>query len=142
LTIRKISIEKYDELIEVWNRAGLPIRSTGRDSYESLEKQLASGKVVILADDHDGILRGLILLSHDDRKGWINRLAVLPEYRRQGIATLLLQEAEKFFLSRGIEIFTALIESENVDSIIFFEKAGYKMWSDIYYFSKRARPDI
>lgn len=142
MTIRKISIEQYDELIEAWNRAGLLIRPTGRDSYESLEKQLASGRVVILGDDHEGILRGLVLLSHDDRKGWINRLAVLPEYRRQGIATLLLQEAEKFFLSIGIEIFTALVESENVDSIKFFEKAGYKMWSDIHYFSKRARPDI
>ncbi|MHA2231198.1 MAG: GNAT family N-acetyltransferase [Candidatus Hodarchaeales archaeon] len=142
MTVRKISIEKYTELIDVWNRAGLPIRSTGRDSYENLERQLASGRVVVFADKHEGNIRGLILLSHDERKGWINRLAVLPEYRRQGIATRLLKKAEEFFLSAGIEIFTTLIESDNVTSTQFFEKAGYKMLPDICYFSKRSKPDI
>ncbi|MFX0114064.1 MAG: GNAT family N-acetyltransferase [Candidatus Hodarchaeota archaeon] len=142
MTIRRITIEDYNELISFWTETGLPIRQTGRDSYENLRKQLATGRVVILADELESEIRGLVLLSNDERKGWINRLAVLPKYRQQGVATLLLREAEAFFLSIGIEIFVALIESENTSSISLFEKAGYKMWSDICYFSKRARPDI
>ena len=139
---KELTIRDYDEIRKIWDEAGLPVRPSGRDSYNNLKKQLSTGNVTILADEFDGKIRGLVLLSHDERKGWINRLAVVPKYRRQGIASRLLKSTEEYFRNIGIEIFVALIEADSVASIKCFEQNEYKYWDNIYYFSKRAREDI
>jgi ribosomal protein S18 acetylase RimI-like enzyme len=40
-------------------------------------------------------------------------LAVIPEYRRTGLAQMLIQAAENRLREIGIEIFACLIEAEN-----------------------------
>jgi ribosomal protein S18 acetylase RimI-like enzyme len=80
--------------------------------------------------------------THDGRKGWINRLAVAPEFRHQGIAQLLLKEAEEEISRKGIEIVTCLIEDYNQTSMDFFQKAGYIKHNDIIYFTKRKYPQV
>ncbi len=142
MTIKRLDINDYAEIKRVWTEAGLSTRPSGRDSYNSLKKQLNSNKVTILAFESGGEIQGLVLLSHDERKGWINRLAVVPRYQRQGIGSQLLKASENFFLEHGIEIFVTLIEEENEISIRCFENNGYKYWDNIRYYSKRARDDI
>ncbi|MHA1969352.1 MAG: GNAT family N-acetyltransferase [Candidatus Hodarchaeales archaeon] len=142
MPIKQLTLKDYNEIKKIWDETGLPVRPSGRDSYDNLKKQLLTGNVTILADELDEKIRGVVLLSHDERKGWINRLAVLPKYRRQGIASGLLKSAEEYFRNIGIEIFTALIEAENVSSIKCFEQNEFKCWENIYYFSKRGRDDI
>jgi len=38
-------------------------------------------------------LVGSVLASHDERKGWLNRLAVAPNHRRRGPARRLIAAA-------------------------------------------------
>lgn len=142
MPIKQLTIRDYTEIRRIWDDAGLQVRPSGRDSYENLKKQLSTGNVTILADELDGKIRGLVLLSSDERKGWINRLTVVPKYRRPSIASELLKSAEEHFRNLGIEIFVALIEAENVSSRKCFEQNEYKYWDKIYYFSKRGREDI
>ena len=142
MTIKQLSINDYAEIKRIWIEAGLSTRPSGRDSYNNLKKQLNSDKVTILAYESDGELGGIVLLSHDERKGWINRLAVVPKFQRQGIASKLLKASENFFLDQGIEIFVTLVEADNEISIECFEKNGYKYWDNIRYYSKRFRDDI
>ena len=80
---------------------------------------------------------GAILGTHDGRKGWINRLAVVPSHQQQGIATALVAAVEKQLSELGIEIVACLIEEWNKDSAVFFGKLGYHCHSDIHYYSKR-----
>jgi ribosomal protein S18 acetylase RimI-like enzyme len=142
MTIKQLNITDYAEIKRIWTEAGLLTRLNGRDSFNNLKKQLSSDNVTVLANELDGEIRGLVLLSHDERKGWINRLAVAPNYQRQGIASQLLKASENYFLEQGIEIFVTLIEAENEISIKCFERNGYKYWDNIRYFSKRSRDDI
>jgi GNAT superfamily N-acetyltransferase len=114
----------------------------GRDRPESLRKQLASRSVFILGDVKGGILRGVIVVSNDGRKGWMNRLAVLPKFRDQGIATGLIKEAEKRLRRMGIEIFAAHIDEGNKPTHQLFEKLGYFPATDIIYFVKRLRDEV
>ena len=53
---------------------------------------------------------GSVLATPDTRKGWINRLAVVPEYRRKGIASSLVIKAEQWLENKGIEIVACLIQ--------------------------------
>ena len=79
--------------------------------------------------------------THDVRKAWVNRLAVHPEYRRQGLATRLVREVERAFRRQGMEMFVALIDDGNRSSRALFRSLGYDLW-DITYARKKRRPGV
>jgi ribosomal protein S18 acetylase RimI-like enzyme len=139
----RIQKTDYDRVIALWQAAGLPVKLSGRDTRKAFERQLDSGAQTALGvETEDGVLVGVALATHDGRKGWINRLAVHPDYRRQGIARQLIAAAEEALRAQGIEIFAALIEPDNVTSLEMFLAAGYVDWPGIHYVSKRDRDDI
>jgi len=70
---------------------------------------------------------GTVLGTHDSRKGWINRLAVHPAHRRRGLARRLVRACERALRARRIEMFCALIETDNVASEAVFRSLGYKI---------------
>ena len=136
MTLRRLTVDDYDAILVLWQRAGLDtIRPQGRDSREAFADQLARGQVVLGLEDA-GRLVACVVITDDTRKGWINRLAVEPDYRRQGLAARLVAEAEKELRARGIQVFAALIENENATSLSLFQREGYKT-ENIYYVSKR-----
>lgn len=121
----------------IWKRSGLPYRPKGRDSMPNLRKQLRENPQGFLGAFVSDKLVGVVLVSDDGRKGWINRLAVLPEARGQGVARRLITEAEDILRKRGRRLFCVQIEDYNLESMEFFERAGYKREDDIIYFTKR-----
>lgn len=55
--------------------------------------------------------------------GWITNLAVLPSYRRLGIARALLAECEKAFLD--MKLIRLSVRASNTAAIQLYEGAGY-----------------
>jgi len=88
----------------------------------------------------DGKLVGVVLATHDGRKGWINRLAVLPDFRRSGAGAKLVEAAERSLYGIGLTVVAALIEHQNEASLGLFKSKGYHV-HDVYYVSKRETPD-
>lgn len=141
--IEEITYEQYEDVLRLWELSGLPTRIKGRDRPEAVKNQLMQSNVFFLGDIIDNEIRGVVLVTHDGRKGWINRLAVHPAYQHHGIAKKLIQAAERELFSRfGIEIYCALILEDNEVSLSLFEGEGYTSWPQIRYYSKRARNDI
>lgn len=89
-----------------------------------------------------GQLIGTVVATDDGRKGWINRLAVLPEHRRKGVGTKLLEEAERRLRQRGRRIIGALVEDWNEGSLEFYRSRGYRLHRDIHYLSKRESEEV
>lgn len=139
--IRDLSIADYDDLIRMWGKAGLPSRPRGRDSREAITRQMEGGTSLFLGAEQDGELVGVVLGTHDGRKGWINRLAVHPAHRRRGIGRALVYAVEARLEAMRIEIIGSLIEDWNEDSMAFFARLGYVAHRDIVYFSKRRSPE-
>jgi len=142
LTIRPFGMEDYRAIIDLWEMARLPYKPRGRDSPEKIEKEIQVSNAVFLVAEMDGQLVGCVFATHDGRKGWINRLAVAPQFRRQGIARRLVEEAEGRLHQQGIEIMACLIEDWNEDSKRFFENRGYRRFHGISYFTKKNHPDV
>ena len=132
----------YDLLISIWEKAGLPYKGNGRDSRENIEKEVKLDSNQFLFAVENGETVGSILVTHDGRKGWINRVAVLPEFRKKGIAKLLVDAGEKWLKEIGIGIFACQIEEYNNDSFEAFQKMGYVPFEGIHYLTKRIHPDI
>ncbi len=133
---------EYDSLINVWKKASLPFKPEGRDTKENILNQLKITNNCFFVAVVDNKLVGAIIASHNGRKGWINRLAVLPEFREKGIAAALIKKSEVFFLSNNIKIFACLIEDWNDLSTSFFQNKDYTEHKDIIYFTKKLSPQV
>lgn len=140
--IKELGVEDYPKIQALWKVAGLSWRPEGRDHPDRITTQLERKNIFFLGEVEDNDLLGVIMVSHDGRKGWINRLAVQPEHRYKGIAQKLLQVAEdRLFQTEGIEVVSALIFDDNKPSLSLFEKIGYESWVNVRYYSKRKRQD-
>jgi ribosomal protein S18 acetylase RimI-like enzyme len=143
-TIRRLALDDYDDLMALWKRAGLhSLKPRGRDSRAAIARQLASGVETILGLTVDDRLVGAVVATHDSRKGWINRLAVDPDYRRRGYGARLIAAAEDVLRDQGMRIIAALVESDNPASLALFQKVGYvEIDSGIHYLSKRESDQV
>ncbi|MEE8594184.1 MAG: GNAT family N-acetyltransferase [Candidatus Bipolaricaulota bacterium] len=139
--IRELTLQDHDTIVDIWTKAGLSYRPLGRDGKKYFQLEIARDTAVFLGAEVDGVLVGVVLGTHDGRKGWINRLAVLPDHRERGIGRALVMETEKRFNGLGIKIVTCMIEGGNDSSEDFFESIGYVRHPDITYFSKRQSSD-
>jgi GNAT superfamily N-acetyltransferase len=132
----------YEDVRALWEDSGLSVKSGGRDSYEQFSRQLAGGVQTVLGLRNGDRLIGVVVATHDARKGWINRLAVHPEYRRRGLGMRLVEVAEAHLRTQGMQVIAALIEDWNKPSLALFERAGYTSHSDIHYVTKRESHDV
>jgi len=135
--IRKLTIDDYDSLLALWDKCALPYRPRGRDTREAIAREMKRDETGFLGMFDGRRMIGFVLATSDGRKGWINRLAVDPDYQRQGLGTYLINESEQFLYKLGLKVIAILIEGDNVASYETFKKAGYVPHPDIAYYSKR-----
>jgi GNAT superfamily N-acetyltransferase len=139
--VKTLTPGEYEEILALWARAGLPARPDGRDAPEAFRKQHERGLQRAIGICANRLLVAVAILTHDGRKGWINRLAVDPEHRRMGYASALIEEAERWFNEEaGVEVSSALIHTHNEASRALFAELGYET-IDVVYVRKLARPD-
>ena len=139
--IRPLDITDYEEMIRLWQICGLPFRPKGRDSYEAMTGEFKREETCFLGMFDGDKMIGTIIGSSDGRKGWINRLAIDPDYRGRKLAARLIDECEQYLYDLGLEVIACLIEDVNTPSLSAFENSGYKISDQILYCSKRPSED-
>jgi len=84
-----------------------------------------------------GKLVGVVLGSHDGRRGWINRLAVMPGHQKEGVGGMLVDELERRLSKMGLLLVAVQVDKGNRASLRFFRERGFRLHDDIHYLSKR-----
>ena len=79
IIIRQFRIDDYDNVISLWVEAGIHYKPNGRENRQRMEKELKTGQALFLVAEVDRRIVGVVLGTHDGRKGWINRLAVVKK---------------------------------------------------------------
>ena len=136
MVIRPLNKEELKEIGELWSAAGLPYKPAGRDNPDELAAYAEANPDLCLAAEVGGRLAGAVIGSDDGRKGWINRLAVHPDFQKRGIGLELIGALEKNLHARGRRVFGSLIVESNEPSIALSQKAGYSKLGNILYFRK------
>lgn len=140
-SIRRMRAEDYPDVAAIWDEAGLPYQPRGRDSEKRIQEQLRKECCIYLVAESGGAVIGSLLITHDFRKGWLNRLAIRPSWQGRGVARELVRRAEEMLLSLGVRIYAAQIHSHNLESRQLFSRLGYQEHEDIVYCSKRLEPE-
>ncbi len=92
---------------------------------EMLREELESPLSVMVTEKREKIA-GFALGRVVADEGEIFRIAVLPEYRRQGIARKLLEELHCKMREKGASVCFLEVRSKNIPAISLYEKYGYE----------------
>ncbi len=127
-TIRSASEDDIQSVLDLWAAAGsLP---SVTDSRDGLDRLLAADPQALLVAELDGVLAGSLIAAWDGWRGSFYRLAVAPEHRRKGLATMLLREGERRLHERGAIRLTAIVAEDEASAMGFWQAAGYTRQHD------------
>jgi mycothiol synthase len=73
-----------------------------------------------------GMINAYIDRLREEKKGFVQSLAVLPKFRRKGIANKLVEEALKSLRDRGMKVAEAWAQSDREDCVHIYESFGFK----------------
>ena len=125
LSIRPCRLEDIEGVLELWRQADATPGVT--DTADDLRRAIAESPAHVLLAEVGGRIVGSIIGTFDGWRGNIYRLAVHPEYRRQGVARALVVEVERKLAEQGAKRITALVEKKHPWAMNFWEAVGYRV---------------
>ncbi len=130
VTISPFRIENYNEAVSVWEKCeGIGLSSA--DSRENIQKYLERNPGMSFTAIRNGKIIGTVLCGHDGRRGFIHHLAVLPEFRKQGIGKALADHCRASLKKENIDKCHIFIFRKNRSGIRFWEKMMWLFRNDI-----------
>jgi ribosomal protein S18 acetylase RimI-like enzyme len=125
VSIRACKIEDAEAVLELWRQGNATPSVT--DTIGDLQRAVNNLAANVLVAEVDGRIVGSIIGTFDGWRGNIYRLAVLPDYRRQGVASALVVEVEKKLEEQGAKRITALVEKDHPSAMSFWDAVGYRV---------------
>ncbi|KAB0625119.1 GNAT family acetyltransferase [Acinetobacter gandensis] len=121
--IRPYLESDLDDVIALWELCGLtrPWNNPEIDIF----RKLAQRDQLFLLAVKDNQLIATVMGGYDGHRGWVNYLAVHPNFQRNGVATALVQQLEKRLIALGCPKLQLLIRKDNIDVQSFYEQLGY-----------------
>lgn len=138
MMIQTFSMDQYDEVIQLWQRAGLQLSRS--DTFEGILKKLErDAELFLVAKNAEDQIIGAVMGSYDGRRGWVNHLAVDPDCQGQDFGTQLMNELEQRLAMLGCEKVNLLIEPKNSCVQAFYEKQGFRE-DELIFMEKWLKP--
>jgi len=95
-------------------------------SIEGLTEDVQRQECFLVADELGHMLGFLDMIVRDwQEQAWIEHLVVHPPYRRRGIASDMLDIAEKWARDNALNCITAPLQSKNHPAIALLSQRGY-----------------
>ena len=95
------------------------------DSKDDIARFLERKPGLSFVTRDNGQLVGVVLCSHDGRRGYIDQLAVRKSHRRQGIGKGLVDRCLFNLMRSGIHKWHLFVLEDNQDAIAFWNKLGW-----------------
>lgn len=132
--IRTMTMDDYDAVIELMKSTpGVSFRDA--DSRESTAKYLQRNPELSFVAEVEGAFVGCIMCGHDGRRGYLQHLVVLPQYRGQGIANALVERCLCGLEALGILKCHLDVIKTNTIAARYWQHQGWQLRTDIDRYS-------
>lgn len=122
--VRSYRPEDRQGVIAVWDEAfpgGTGINEAGR----VIDTKMRVQPELFFIAEKDGRVVGTAIAGFDGVRGWLHRLAVRSDCKREGIASLLLKAVETGLSDMGCPKLNLQVRGANLGVLKFYEANGY-----------------
>ena len=123
MKIREYQIKDEEEVIALWAKCDLIV--PWNNPHQDIERKLQVGPDLFLVGEANGKIVASVMGGYEGHRGWINYLAVHPEYRRKGLGKEIMLEVEKRIKDKGCPKINLQVRASNHDVIAFYQAIGF-----------------
>ncbi|MFE2252234.1 GNAT family N-acetyltransferase [Streptomyces lavendulae] len=124
LLIRTAVLADAEDVLAFWKEAAEGTSIT--DDVNGVTRLIDRDPDALILAESDGVLVGSVIAGWDGWRASLYRLAVLPARRRQGVASALLEAAERRFAEVGGRRGDAMVLEANERAHRMWTAAGYE----------------
>lgn len=125
MKIVEATLKDFEQIYEIEQACFVEPYTREQLMYEFSENPLNK---ILVAYDEDKIV-GFVDYMITFNSATISQIAVLPNYRKKGLGSKLLEEMEKSFpkeIDDVVETITLEVRESNINAISFYKKNGYE----------------
>lgn len=121
--IRPYQESDQEQVISLWKECGLVV--PWNDPEKDIQRKLKVNRELFLVGIEDHRIVASVMGGYDGHRGWINYLAVLPEFQGQSLGKRLIDQTEQSLLEMGCPKINLQIRSTNTKMIEYYKKLGF-----------------
>ncbi|MHA2392534.1 MAG: GNAT family N-acetyltransferase [Promethearchaeota archaeon] len=133
MKIEKFSMKHYNEVVQLWRKAGISVGSS--DSREQTEIMLKRNPTLFLIGKLGDIIVSVVMGGFDGRRGYVHHLAVDPDFQNRGYGKIMMEELINEFRKIGVHKIHLFIEHTNDEVVQFYHNLGWDIRDDLIMMS-------
>ena len=122
-SIRTFQTSDTDKVIFIWEQCGL-IRSWNNPKLD-IQRKMSFQKEFFFVGELSNKIIATAMFGYDGHRGWLNYLAVIPQFQKKGFGRLLLEFGETLLFEKGCPKLNLQIRTDNAEAIKFYKAVGY-----------------
>ncbi len=123
MQIREFIEKDTKAVIALWVRCRLVVPSNNPE--KDIERKLKVDRDLFLVGTLENKIVATVMGGYDGHRGWINYLAVDPDYRNNGYGRLIMEEVEQRIRTKGCSKINLQVRATNKAVIEFYQSLGY-----------------
>ncbi len=125
MQIRCYQDEDQQQVIELWQACDL--LRPWNDPVKDIQRKLVRDPELFFVGSLNKVIIATVMAGYEGHRGWINYLAVQPEFQRSGFGRQLMQHAEAALKDIGCPKINLQIRESNNQAIEFYRVLGYQL---------------
>ena len=138
MIIRPYADADQDQVVALWQICELT--RPWNDPVKDIARKQQVRPEWFLVGDLDGQVIASVMFGYEGHRGWMNYLAVAPQYQSKGYAHSLIETGEALLLAAGCPKISLQVRSSNAKVIAFYQSLGYGQ-DEVISLGKRLIPD-
>jgi ribosomal protein S18 acetylase RimI-like enzyme len=110
------------------------------DPQEDIARKLQVQREWFLVGTIEERLVASVMAGYDGHRGWINYLAVHPDFRGRSLGRSLMRHVEQLLLEAGCPKISLLVRTGNETAVAFYKELGFGQ-DDVVCLGKRIIAD-
>jgi len=133
-SIREFCSADHSAASALWQRTP-GVGLSAADAPEAIAAYLLRNPGTSFVAEVEGTLVGTMLCGHDGRRGLIHHLVTDPAWRRQGVASMLVQHGLAALRTAGIGKCHLMVFADNAEGLAFWRRIGATQRVELQLFS-------